>query len=65
MFYDEMENALWNESLSQSEHTQLSMKEWVNNYGFDNPGKEWIVTPFDTIEKNPHYFGPSTPMPEL
>lgn len=32
--------------------------------GQDCPNSQWILTPFDTWEKNPCYVGPDQPHPE-
>lgn len=39
-------------------------REMVNNIGSDNPQHCWILTPFDTWERNPAYVGPEQPHPE-
>lgn len=38
--------------------------EMVQNIGADNADKCWILTPFDTWERNPAYTGPDVPHPE-
>jgi len=40
-------------------------REMVNNVGQDNPDHCWILTPFDTWERNPAYVGPEQPHPEF
>lgn len=39
-------------------------KEYARNAGMDFPERAWILTPWDTWEKNPSYTGPSRPHPE-
>jgi hypothetical protein len=39
-------------------------QEMVGNIGSDNPDNEWILTPYDTWERNPAYTGPRGPHPE-
>jgi hypothetical protein len=39
-------------------------REMVGNIGSDNPDQCWILTPFDTWERNPAYTGPDQPHPE-
>ena len=39
-------------------------RECVQNIGMDNADSQWILTPFDTWEKNPAYVGPDQPHPE-
>lgn len=36
----------------------------VANMGQDRPDQQWILTDFDTWEKNPCYMGPDQPHPE-
>lgn len=38
--------------------------EFARNAGHDNPDHEWILTPFDTWERNPFYCGPKGRHPE-
>lgn len=38
--------------------------EFARNAGRDNPDHEWILTPFDTWERNPAYRGPKGRHPE-
>lgn len=38
--------------------------EFARNAGHDNPDHEWILTPFDTWERNPAYCGPKGRHPE-
>ena len=38
--------------------------EHVRNLGIDNPDQCWILTQFDTWERNPSYTGPDQPHPE-
>ena len=39
-------------------------REMVCNIGMDNADSQWILTPFDTWERNPAYVGPEQPHPE-
>ena len=39
-------------------------REMVGNIGIDCPDREWILTPYDTWERNPSYTGPRGPHPE-
>ena len=39
-------------------------REMVGNIGSDHPEQCWILTPFDTWERNPAYTGPDEPHPE-
>jgi hypothetical protein len=48
------------ETASQGE----AYREMVNNVGSDRPEQCWILTPYDTWERNPAYTGPDQPHPE-
>ena len=40
------------------------VREWVWIHGQDNPDTQWLSSPMDTWELNPHYHGPDQPHPE-
>lgn len=56
MFYDNVEDR----TATYSE----SIKEYASNAGMDNPDTAWILTPYDTWERNPSYRGEPVPHPE-
>lgn len=39
-------------------------REYARNVGCDRPQQAWILTDFDTWERNPYYTGPAVPHPE-
>lgn len=39
-------------------------REYARNYGSEHPERPWILTDFDTWERNPYYHGPEVPHPE-
>jgi hypothetical protein len=39
-------------------------KEYARNYGSDHLNQAWILTNWDTWERNPFYSGPPQPHPE-
>ena len=41
-----------------------SCREYARNAGSEQPWREYIVTPFDTLERNPYYVGPPGPHPD-
>ncbi len=43
---------------------QESCQEYADNVGMDEPDREWIATPFDSWERNPHYTGKPGRHPE-
>lgn len=42
-----------------------AVQEWAYNYGADRPERPWILSDWDTWERNPHYCGPAVPHPEF
>lgn len=41
-----------------------SVREYARNVGFERQNQAWILSPFDTWERNPFYSGPAEPHPE-
>lgn len=41
-----------------------ALAEYALNAGRENPGRQWILTPWDTWERNPAYAGPPQRHPE-
>ena len=39
-------------------------REYARNAGHDHPESPWILTPWDTWERNPAYQGPAVPHPD-
>jgi hypothetical protein len=52
------------DKLSPKATPQEACREFANNVGETNPEAAWILTNYDTWEKNPHYIGPPVPHPE-
>ena len=53
----------------EREHDELATpadacREYAANVGADHPDRAWILTDFDTWERNPFYHGPAVPHPE-
>ena len=46
------------------EERDAAYREYVNNVGMDRKDQCWVLTVFDTWERNPHYDGPDEPHPE-
>ena len=40
-----------------------AMKEYAYNFGMDHKERAWVLTPWDTWERNPFYSGPAIPHP--
>jgi hypothetical protein len=34
--------------------------QWIWAYGAESPDKEWMLSPFDTWHRNPHFTGVRT-----
>lgn len=47
----------------QATHTEAA-KEYARNVGCEYPDRAWILTNYDTWERNPFYSGPAVPHPE-
>lgn len=45
-------------------YQQEQVREWTWVFGAEHPDREWINSPFDSWEKNPHYTGPKGRHPE-
>jgi len=41
-----------------------AVREYARNVGMDNPDKAWILSPYDSWERNPYYSGEPVPHPE-
>ena len=42
-----------------------AIHEWVWNVGHHRPECAWLVSNYDTWERNPYYRGPEVPHPEV
>lgn len=60
----EMEDDLAMEALTDGEYYSQAVKQYAGAYGEASPDQAWILSPFDTWEKNPYYVGPPVPHPE-
>jgi len=45
-------------------HMQEAVREWVWNVGQDRSDQQWILSSYDTWERNPHYTGADQGHPE-
>jgi hypothetical protein len=43
---------------------QEAVREWVWNYGADNPEQPWLLCDLDVWYPNPHFVGDRGPHPE-
>ena len=43
---------------------QEAVRQWVWDKGQDVPDQQWLCSPYDSWERNPHYTGPDQGHPE-
>jgi hypothetical protein len=43
---------------------QEAVREWVWTVGQDRSDQQWVLSAYDTWERNPHYRGPDQGHPE-
>lgn len=46
-------------------HMQEAVREWAWIVGQDYPDRQWLLTDYDTWERNPHYRGQEQVHPEM
>jgi hypothetical protein len=56
--------AIMDEMMSRPATQGEAAREYGANAGADQPERQWILTPWDTWERNPHYTGPDQGHPE-
>jgi hypothetical protein len=61
---NERNEALRQEALSEGEYLSEAIFEYASNHGAEDTESAWILSPFDSWERNPHYEGPEVPHPE-
>lgn len=60
----EKADALAQEAMGQAEYMGEAVFQYASAYGSLDPDSEYVLSPFDTWERNPHYRGPRGPHPE-
>lgn len=60
---DNRDASLESDNMSKGAWMNAALKQYADVYG-ENSKNQWISTPYDTWEKNPHYVGPDQPHPE-
>ena len=50
--------------LNKMSFMQEAVREWVWNVGQDRADQQWVISDYDTWERNPHYTGPDQGHPE-
>ena len=50
------------DAIQQNIHEAI--QEQIQIFGFENQNKQWILTSWDSWEKNPYYNGPDQQHPE-
>lgn len=65
MFYeDEMDAALAQDAMNQGEYAAAAVRQYAAVYGEADTASAWVLTPYDTWERNPFYVGEPQPHPE-
>jgi len=44
---------------------QEAVRQWSCDIGSDRPTEQWLLSDYDTWERNPHYIGPDQGHPEF
>jgi len=60
----ERDDALAMEAMTDGEYHAAALNQYADAHGADRTDAAWILSPFDTWERNPHYAGPPQPHPE-
>lgn len=61
----EREDALAHDAMTQGEYTRMALNQYASAYGEADQAAAWILSPFDSWERNPHYRGPPVHHPEM
>jgi len=67
MFQDhdsERADALAQDAMTQGEYNGAAVAQHAAAYGAEDTERAWILSPFDTWERNPFYQGPPVAHPE-
>jgi len=63
--YDrERYDALAMDAMDQGTYTSMAVDQYASAHGAEDPDTPWILSPFDTWERNPFYTGPPARHPE-
>lgn len=60
----ERDDALAHDAMTPGEYTRMAVNQYAAVYGAEAPESAWILSPFDTWERNPAYRGPPVRHPE-
>ena len=63
-YHEERNDALAQEAMNDGEYMSAAFRQYAGAHGADHAESAWVLTPFDTWERNPHYAGPPQPHPE-
>ena len=61
---EEREAALAQDAMTQGEYMSAALAQYAAAYGEADPTRAWVLTPYDTWERNPYYQGPPVRHPE-
>ena len=60
----ERDDALAQEAMALGDYNSMATRQYADAHGSVDTAAAWILTPFDSWERNPHYVGPAMPHPE-
>lgn len=60
----EREDALAHDAMTPGEYNRMAVNQYAAVYGAEDTESAWILSPFDSWERNPHYRGPAVRHPE-
>jgi len=60
----ERDDALAMEAMTDGEYHSMALAQYADAHGSVDTTSAWILSPFDSWERNPHYVGPAQPHPE-
>jgi hypothetical protein len=63
-YEEEREESMRQSALTQGEWMREAFRQYAYIYGAEDPTSAWILTPYDTWERNPFYVGPAVRHPE-
>jgi hypothetical protein len=63
-YEEEKERVLAEEAMSEGEYMSEALHQYASAHGAERPQCAWILSPFDTWERNPYYNGPEVAHPE-
>jgi hypothetical protein len=59
-YEQEREDALRNDAMTHGQWMSAAIAQWAGVEGAYRPDDEWVLSPYDTWERNPHFTGVSS-----